>query len=136
MQLLPLLVDLTNPSPALGWDHAERASLLQRGPADCVLALALVHHLAIGNNVPLARVAAFLARAGRSLIIEFVPKSDSQVRRLLATREDVFPGYDRAGFEAAFADLFATEAAEPIPGSERILYLMRRRDGRAGSAPD
>ena len=125
--LLPLLMDLTNPSPALGWDHAERDGLLQRGPAGCVLALALVHHLAISNNVPLPRVAAFLARAGRSLIIEFVPKSDSQVRRLLATREDVFPAYDRAGFEAAFAADFTIEATAPIPASERTLYLMRRR---------
>jgi len=127
--LLPLRMDLTNPSPALGWNHAERASLLARGPADCVLALALVHHLAIGNNVPLERLAAFLARAGRTLIIEFVPKSDSQVRRLLATREDVFPGYDRAGFEAAFAGHFAPEAVQDIPGTERTLYLMRARAG-------
>lgn len=125
--LLPLLMDLTNPSPALGWDHAERPSLRQRGPADAVLALALVHHLAIGNNVPLDRVAAFLASVGRALIIEFVPKHDSQVQRLLATRDDVFPDYTREGFEAAFAARFAVEAAEPVPGSERILYLMRRR---------
>ncbi|MBE0564852.1 MAG: SAM-dependent methyltransferase [Krumholzibacteria bacterium] len=128
-RLLPLLLDLTNPSPALGWDHAERASLLERGPAGCVLALALVHHLAISNNVPLDRLAAFFARAGRALIIEFVPKSDSQVRRLLSTREDVFPDYGQAGFEAAFGTCFATEKVEPIPGSERILYLMRRRGG-------
>ena len=87
----------------------------------------MIHHLAISNNVPLPRVAAFLARAGRSLIIEFVPKSDSQVRRLLATREDVFPTYDRAGFEAAFAGAFTVEATAPIPASERTLYLMRRR---------
>jgi ribosomal protein L11 methylase PrmA len=125
--LLPLLVDLTNPSPALGWDHHEREALLARGPADCVLALALIHHLAIGNNVPLDRVATFCARAGRSLIIEFVPKTDSQVERLLATREDIFPDYDRQGFEAAFATAFSIIATEPIPGSDRTLYLMRRR---------
>jgi hypothetical protein len=126
-ELLPLLMDLTNPSPALGWDHGEREALLARGPADCVLALALVHHLAIGNNVPLDRLAAFFARAGRSVIVEFVPKSDSQVARLLATRADVFPDYDRAGFEAAFGAAFTLEATAPIPGSERVLYLMRRR---------
>lgn len=125
--LLPLLADLTNPSPALGWDHAERASLLDRGPADCVLALALIHHLAISNNVPLDRLATFFARAGRALIIEFVPKGDSRVQRLLATREDVFTGYDRAGFEAAFATRFDVQKVAPIAGSERVLYLMRRR---------
>lgn len=124
--ILPLLMDLTNPSPDLGWNHAERASLLGRGPADLVLALALVHHLAIGNNVPLPMLARFFARAGRGLIIEFVPKGDSQVDRLLATREDVFPAYTQAGFEAAFGEVFTIEDRAPIPGTKRTLYLMRR----------
>ena len=125
--ILPLVMDLTNPSPALGWDHDERSSLADRGPADLVLALALIHHLAISNNVPLERVARFLAHLGRSLVIEFVPKSDSQVKRLLATRVDVFPDYDRAGFEAAFAQHFETVDVRAVEGSERSLYLMRRR---------
>ena len=125
--LLPLLVDLTNPSPSQGWAHDERMSLLERGPADAVLALALVHHLAISNNVPLGRLADFFAQAGRALIVEFVPKSDSQVQRLLATREDVFPDYRQDAFEAAFARRFEVEAAETVRESERTLYLMRRR---------
>jgi SAM-dependent methyltransferase len=82
--VLPLLQDLTNPSPALGWAHAERASFLERGPADVVLALAVIHHLAITNNVPLPLLADFMAAGARHLIIEFVPKADSQVQRLLA----------------------------------------------------
>jgi hypothetical protein len=124
--LLPLLMDLTNPSPDLGWDHAERSSLLGRGPADVVLALALVHHLAISNNVPFSRLARFFARAGRWLILEFVPRGDSQVERLLITREDVFPDYTREGFESAFSKEFEIVRTEPIAGSERILYLLRR----------
>ncbi len=125
--ILPLVMDLTNPSPALGWDHDERSSLADRGPADLVLALALIHHLAISNNVPLERVARFFARVGRSLVVEFVPKTDSQVRRLLATRVDVFPDYDRAGFEGAFATHFEAVDVRTVEGSERTLYLMRRR---------
>lgn len=125
--LLPLWLDLTNPSPALGWDHAERMSLIERGPADLGMALALVHHLAISGNVPLDRVASFLRRACRTLIIEFVPKEDSQVRRLLASRIDVFDDYTRDGFESAFVEHFAIERAEPILDSERTLYLMRAR---------
>ncbi len=125
--ILPLVMDLTNPSPSLGWDHHERASLVDRGPAGLALALALIHHLAISNNVPLERVAAFLARAARALVIEFVPKSDSQVQRLLATRADVFPDYHRDGFEAAFRAHFEIVDVRPVEGSERILYLMRRR---------
>jgi ribosomal protein L11 methylase PrmA len=126
-EILPLWLDLTNPSPSLGWGHEERSSLVDRGPADVAMALALVHHLAISANVPLGRVAEFLHRCCRSLIIEFVPKEDSQVRRLLASRVDVFPDYHRAGFEAAFAPYFEIERAEPIVETERTLYLMRAR---------
>jgi hypothetical protein len=132
--LLPLLMDLTNPSPDLGWDHSERSSLLGRGPADVVLALALIHHLAISNNVPLDRLARFFARAGRWLIIEFVPKSDSQVERLLTTREDVFPEYTREGFESAFSGSFEIVQSETIEGSERVLYLLSRRANPTGSS--
>jgi ribosomal protein L11 methylase PrmA len=126
--ILPLLADLANPSPALGWAHRERRSLEERGPADALLALALVHHLAIGRNVPLDRIAEYFARLGRGLVIEFVPKSDGQVQRLLRSREDVFADYHREGFEAAFGRHFRIEAAEPVTGSERTMYAMRRRD--------
>ncbi len=125
--VLPLVMDLSNPSPALGWAHEERASLLQRGPADCAMALALIHHLCIGNNVPLGQAAAFFAQTCRHLIIEFVPKEDSMVTRMLATREDVFPGYTREGFEAAFGEYFAIEAQSPVDDTLRTLYRMKNR---------
>jgi len=126
--LLPLLIDLTNPSPAAGWENAERLSLLERGPADAVLALALIHHLAIGNNVPLEKAAGFFARAGRSLLIEFIPKSDSQVKRLLVTREDIFERYTREEFERVFRQRFEIVRRVSLAGSERTLYAMERKD--------
>jgi len=125
--LLPLVLDLTNPSPGTGFENAERMSILERGPADTALALALIHHLAISNNVPLERLAAFFSKLCNSLIIEFVPKQDSQVQRLLATREDIFPGYTQENFETEFKKHFGIEEAAPIPGSERTLYLMRKQ---------
>lgn len=125
--LLPLVLDLTNPSGGIGWAGTERMSLAERGPADLLLALALVHHLAIGNNVPLENVAAYFAVLGRALVVEWVPKSDSQVQRLLATREDIFTGYTEEGFEQAFARHFTVERREAIRGSVRTLYLLRRR---------
>ena len=101
--LLPLCLDLTNPSPGIGWENEERPPFLYRGPADTVLALALVHHLAISNNVPLDRLAAFFGKVcSRALIIEFVPKKDSQVQRLLTTRDDIFPDYTETAFEKEF----------------------------------
>jgi hypothetical protein len=125
--LLPLVMDLANPSPSLGWGGEERMSLEQRGPADLALALALVHHLAIGNNVPLERIAAWLRRLTAWLAIEFVPKSDPEVQTLLASREDIFPHYSPEGFEEAFAGHFAIEDQWDVKGSERTLYLMRGR---------
>jgi hypothetical protein len=125
--LLPLVLDLTNPSPPIGWANRERMSFLERGPADTVLALALVQHLAISNNVPLYRLAAFLARLCSWLIIEFVPKSDAKVQRLLSTWEDIFTHYTRQGFENEFGRLFVIRHSEQIRNSKRTLYLIEKR---------
>ena len=126
--LLPLVLDLTNPSPAIGWRNRERETLAERGPADVVLALALIHHLAISNNVPLESVAQFFSEVSRKLIIEFVPKEDSQVERLLATREDIFDNYDEESFEKAFSRFFSIEQKASVEGTERTLYLMNKRN--------
>lgn len=128
--LLPLVMDLANPSPALGWAGREREGLFDRGAADAVLALALVHHLAIAHNVSLPDVFDVLARLGRHVLVEFVPKSDPQVQRMLATREDVFEGYHFEGFEAALVPRFACVERIPLPESDRVLYALVRREGR------
>ena len=127
LHLLPLLMDLTNPSPAIGYENKERMSLEERGPADLVLALALVHHLAISNNVPLSKVAEYFSRLCRWLVIEFVPKNDSQVQRLLATREDIFPNYTQSAFEMEFSSFFTIKDSTKISDSERIVYLMHKK---------
>ncbi|MGH9579720.1 MAG: hypothetical protein ACRD2R_01895, partial [Terriglobales bacterium] len=122
--ILPLLLDLTNPSAGLGWNSSERIPFLERGRADAALVLALVHHLAIANNLPLGRIAGFFRSLCRHLIIEFVPKSDSQVQRLLRTREDIFPEYAQEKFEQEFAAYFRIVRREGMRDSERVLYLM------------
>jgi hypothetical protein len=126
-RILPLLADLRNPTSGSGWAGDERASLTDRGPADTILALALVHHLSIGQNIPLDSVAGFMARAGRSLIVEFIPKPDSQVQRLLRNRPDAFPEYTRSRFELAFAMHFRIESCERVADSERSIYAMTAR---------
>jgi ribosomal protein L11 methylase PrmA len=125
--LLPLVLDLTNPSPAIGWHNRERDAFQQRGPVGAVLALALIHHLAISNNVPLTRVAEFFADCGEWLIVEFVPKSDSQVQKLLRSRLDIFSDYTRDGFEKAFGQWYTIKESSAIRDSERWLYLMKRK---------
>jgi hypothetical protein len=122
--LLPLVIDLTNPTPSLGWHSSERDSMIARGPADCVLALALIHHLAISNNLPFDLVACFLADVSRNLIIEYVPKDDSQVQRLLSSRTDIFESYTIEAFEEAFEKYFSIVDKRALSGSERTLYLM------------
>ena len=125
-RVLPLWVDLANPTPSQGWAHDERPSLSDRGPADVALALAVVHHIAIGNNVPLPAIAQWFAQLAHRLVLEWIPKEDPMVRRLLASREDVFAGYSQDGFEAAIAPYFTVERREALRGSLRTLYLLRR----------
>jgi hypothetical protein len=126
-EILPLIGDLSNPSPSIGWGLQERASFLDRANADALLALALVHHLAIGNNVPLPAVAALFARIAPNAIVEFVPKDDPMTRRLLAAREDIFDGYTIDGFRDAFGGPFEIVREAPITDSPRTLFLLRRR---------
>ena len=125
--ILPLILDLTNPSSGIGWNHNERMSIIQRGPADMVFALALVHHLAISNNVPLNKIAEFFSQISKFLIIEFVPKSDSQVKRLLLTRDDIFENYDEKNFEIEFSKFFKIINSKKILDSERTIYIMENK---------
>lgn len=124
--LLPLRIDLTNPSPSIGWENEERLSLMDRGPADLVYALALIHHLAIGYNIPFDRIASFYAKIARCLIIEFIPKEDSQVQRLLTIRKDIFEHYTQRNFEVSFQKYFIFQSKIHIPGTKRDLYLLKQ----------
>ena len=125
--ILPLILDLANPSPAIGWALRERASFLERGEPDVMLALALVHHLAIGNNVPLPDVARLFARMARHAIVEFVPKDDPMTRRLLAARRDIFEHYSIEGFREAFGREFHIVREASVADSPRTLFLLERR---------
>jgi len=125
--VLPLVQDLVNPSPGLGWAGSERAAFIDRSDADVVLALALVHHLAISNNVPLDWIADFFARLAPAAIVEFVPKDDAMVQRLLRARRDVFPDYTAEGFKRAFERRFRIAAQAVIEDSSRVLYRLERR---------
>jgi ribosomal protein L11 methylase PrmA len=123
--ILPLVLDLANPSPGIGWAGRERRALLDRAAADVTLSLALVHHLAISRNVPLPMFVDLLAALAPAAIVEFVPKDDPMVRRLLATRLDVFPDYTLDGFRAAARTRFSIAGEAPIDDCGRVLFLLR-----------
>jgi SAM-dependent methyltransferase len=124
-RILPLLADIAEPSPAIGWENEERASLLDRANADVVVGLALVHHLAIGRNVPLPMISRLMARLAPNLVLEWVPKEDPMAKRLLAAREDIFADYSADGLRAAFRHDFDILEEAPIEDSLRILFRMR-----------
>ncbi len=124
--ILPLFSDLTNPTPAIGWANQERLSLLDRGPSDLIMALALVHHLAIGKNIPMDYIAELFANQCQFCMVEFIPKEDSQVKKLLMNREDIFPEYSKSGFEKTFKKYFKIKKSTDIKGSKRVLYLMEK----------
>lgn len=125
--VLPALLNLTNPSPAIGFANTERPSFFERFNGQAVLALALIHHIVIGNNVPMHKTAQFFASIAPHLVIEFPEKSDSQVARLLACRQDIFSNYNRLAFEDAFAAFFHIRQSQNIEGTERWLYRMEKR---------
>lgn len=124
--ILPLLLNLTNPSSGIGWANKERISFFDRGPTDCGLILALIHHLAIGNNIPFAFMAEYFSKLFNSIIIEFIPKEDSKVQELLLNRKDVFLNYSQNSFEEAFKKYFEIKEKVVIEGSIRTLYLMKK----------
>jgi hypothetical protein len=122
--ITPLVVDLTDPSPARGWDLNERAPLAERGRPDLTLSLALIHHLSITRNIPVRGILEWLKRLGGAHVIEFPHRDDAMVQRLLQAKRDdeAHPDYDRARFEAALDELF--EVRNRLELSSRTLYEL------------
>ncbi|HEX6429917.1 MAG TPA: hypothetical protein VF008_19620 [Niastella sp.] len=126
--ILPLILDIANPSPAIGFHNQERAAFHDRIKTDLVAALALVHHLVIGKNISLPVLAAYFNQIAPELIIEFVPKEDEKVQQMLKTRPDTFPDYTTTAFENLFLQYFEVISKKKVPGTHRILYHMKRKD--------
>ena len=105
----------------------QRLSSIKRGPVDTIMALALIHHLSISHNLSLEKIAAFFSEMCDSLVIEFIPKTDSQVQRLLVNRKDMFEDYTQEVFENKFRNYFNIEKQKKIHNSERTIYLMRTK---------
>ena len=126
--ILPLVINVTNPSPSIGWMNKERESFLHRASFDLTLCLALLHHITITNNVPFSLMSSLLARQTKMLIIEFVPREDSNTQRLLAHHSNDFPDYERPIFEQTFSDHFEILKQVRVKESTRILYLMKRKE--------
>jgi hypothetical protein len=123
----PLLLDLANPSPAMGVNNEERDSFINRANVDMALCLALVHHLAIGKNIPFLFIARFFERITGVLIIEFVPPEDEKIKLMLSQKPGLYLDYTQDNFEKAFQEYFITEKKEPVADSGRTLYFMKKK---------
>jgi len=124
--ILPLCVDLINPSPDTGWNNEERTSFLSRGRADLILCLGLMHHLIISNNIPLDLIMEFFSKMSNHLIIEFIPVDDPQAQRLLKY-DRIFHDYSKDKFETIFQEKFSILDHQNVENSGRIIYLMENR---------
>jgi len=122
--ILPLVADVANPSPGLGWRGSERRPLEVRGRPDLVLALALVHHVSIGANVPLAEVVAWLRSLGAPVVVEFPDREDPMVRSLLSGKgPGANPDYGLESFERLLSERFTVDRREQLEPGGRVLYL-------------
>ncbi|MFH1005059.1 MAG: class I SAM-dependent methyltransferase [Bacteroidota bacterium] len=125
--ILPLVIDITNPTPPIGWANEERKTLIQRGKPDLIMALALIHHLRITHNIPLQKIAHLFYEWAEWLIVEFIPKEDTQVQEMLMNRKDIFTDYKFDFFLSIFSKWFDIIEQNKLPDSERILCLMKRK---------
>jgi ribosomal protein L11 methylase PrmA len=125
--ITPLLADAANPEPAIGWDNTERPRLWDRAKPDTIMALALIHHLCISNNLPLEYLAKFFAAHCQYLIIEWVPKSDEKVIRLLQNREDIFDNYTEDCFLKAMQQYFVLLKVEGFELMDRKMFLFKTK---------
>ncbi len=121
----PLVMDIANPSPSQGWRGIERPGFTKRIKPDAIMALALIHHLAIGNNIPLPHIAHYLTSLAPRGLLEFVPKSDPQVTGMLQLRPDIFPDYTLDAFKTHLSQ-HANISEHPIGDSGRILLQFER----------
>jgi ribosomal protein L11 methylase PrmA len=126
LNFLPLFLDAANPTPDQGWAGKERLGLTARGPADGLLALAVVHHLAISRNIPLPRVVQWLTGLAPAGVIEFVPKNDAMVEQLLRLREDIFFDYDEQSFLTEVSRYGRIVRQETVSKSGRLLVWYQR----------
>lgn len=126
LNYLPLWLDASNPSPDQGWMQAERAGFGKRVRVDGVIALAFEHHLAIAKNVPLPQVVEWLVERAPTGIIEFVPKSDPTVQKMLALREDIFDDYTIEAFTTALSQRGRIVKQKEVSQSGRTLFVFDR----------
>jgi hypothetical protein len=129
-KILPLVCNVANPSPNLGWRGLERKTMQERGTPDLTLCLALIHHLVISANIPLREFITWLAQLKTALIIEFVTKQDPMVQKLLLNKNDNYNDYEIGYFEKCLSEFFTIIKQETVKEGKRILYYAEVKNNR------
>ena len=125
--ILPLVSNLADASPNLGWRGTERRALDQRTQPDLILSLALIHHMVISANIPLHEFIQWLAGFKAALVIEFITRDDPMVRTLLRHKDDHYTDYETTYFERCLADAFEIDQQETLESGTRRLYYARSK---------
>ena len=126
LNMLPLIMDATNPSPAQGWGQKERSGFSERANADALIALAFLHHLIIGKNIPMAQAINWVVNLAPCGVLEFVPKGDPMVQQMLASRTDIFDSYDIETFRTLLGGVAKIVREEQVSLSGRTLFQFKR----------
>jgi len=126
--IYPMVIDLANPSPAIGVNNEERTSFLKRTKVDLILALALIHHLVLARNIPFSKIAEMFYLLTRYLIIEFVPADDKKVEIMTSHKKNLLNNYSEENFTSAFQNYFALLDKQTIASTGRTLFLMEKHN--------
>ncbi len=124
--VLPLVQNVADPSPNWGWRNLERRDLQHRSQPGMVLCLALIHHVVITANIPLAEFIAWLAGVTDQLVIEYVSRKDDKVQTLLRNKEDKYWDYRQAYLEEQLEKHFRIHRRIELRKGLRTLYWCQR----------
>ena len=128
-RILPLTMDLANPSPGLGWESKERLSIIERGPADLILALALIHHLVFSANIPLTRIAKWFASLSNNLLVEFMPIEDPMIKKLTQNRQEHL-SYSLEDFKTSFSKYFTFIEYKELENKRILFHCIARKNNK------
>ena len=125
--ILALVQNVADPSPNWGWRNQERSDLQTRSKPELVLCLALIHHVVITANIPLAEFVDWLAGLSPKLVIEYVSRKDDKVQTLLRNKEDKYKDYSRESLEKHLNRHFDIRRRQEVNNGDRSLYLCIRK---------
>jgi hypothetical protein len=126
-KILPLFMNLANPSPNQGWAGTERLAFTERNKPDFVVCLALIHHICLSANIPIPLFLDWLRSLNAKLVIEFVDRPDEMVQKLILNKKEKYPDYNKDAFERELSSRFNVLDSQDLKGGDRKIYFCEPR---------